>query len=65
MMLVPFHPDIDFYGKDASKATSGTDMLFRLYGDEKGVYKVVCLSKEEADKYRKDNASGIHRGRAA
>jgi hypothetical protein len=56
MILVSYPAGFDPYGKDASKATSGIEMLFRLFSDEKGVYRVVCLSKKEAEDYRAEHA---------
>lgn len=65
MMLHPFPDTFDPYGKDLPKATTGVDNIFRLTLNEKGLpCRVTSLSKEEADEYRKDNATPSHRRRA-
>lgn len=66
MMLVMLPVAFDPYGKDASKATTGTDNLYRVKVDTEGYIcgTVACLSQEEATAYRKDNAIPSHRRRA-
>ena len=55
--LRPYPADWDVYGKDASKATSGKDMIFRFHRRENGVvYLVTCLSPEEAKAYREEHS---------
>lgn len=57
-MLHPFPATFDPYGKDLPKATSGTDNLFRLSLNRDGLpCRLTCLSKEEAEAYRKEHAS--------
>ena len=68
IIMVPSPEDIDFYGKDASKATTGQDNVFRMKVDREGYVcgTVTALSKEEAEAYRQDHAprsSTVKKGR--
>lgn len=54
MKLVPYPKDLDVYGKDASKATSGKDTVYRMTLNAKGEpARFAALSEEEAELARK------------
>lgn len=55
--LVPFPNDFAPYDKDASKATTGTDNVFRFKIDAEGYVAgaVTSLTPDEASAYRDAN----------
>lgn len=54
MKLVPYPKDLDVYGKDASKATSGKDTVYRIGLNKDGLpCRLTALSEEEAELARK------------